>query len=43
MRNSCKGCGYYYLLHRTDGSVRCYCDEKDCTVDPSDPECNYDN
>ena len=34
MKNSCKGCGYY-----RDG----YCADRDCEVDPFEPECNYDD
>lgn len=37
MKNSCINCGRYKEL---DG--RHYCNDRDCTVDPYDPECNYD-
>ena len=39
---SCYYCGYFRKLQRTNGSIRCYCEDRDCTVDPNDPECNYD-
>lgn len=42
MRNSCFSCGYYREEKREDGSIRHYCNDKDCTVDPCEPECNYD-
>ena len=28
---------------REDGSIRHYCNDRDCTVEPHDPECNYDD
>ena len=40
--SNCYNCGYFRKLKRADGSIRNYCDDKDCTVDPTDPECNYD-
>ena len=40
-RNSCYGCSYYKKETRINGSIRHYCNDKDCTVDPYDPECNY--
>lgn len=43
MRSNCYFCGYYQELKRKDGSTRCYCNDRDCTVDPYDPECNYEN
>lgn len=42
MKNNCYRCGYFRKLKRADGSIRNYCNDKDCTVDPTDPECNYD-
>ena len=39
--NSCLYCGYFRRLKRSDGSIRNYCIDRDCTVDPNDPECNY--
>lgn len=41
MKSSCYSCGYFKVLKRADGSSRNYCDDRDCTVDPYDPECNY--
>ena len=41
MRNSCKGCGYYREEKNAIGQIRHYCNDMDCTVDPYDPECNY--
>lgn len=41
-KSSCHACGYFKEFKRTDGSVRLYCSDRDCTVDPYDPECNYD-
>ena len=35
---TCYHCGYY--RKEEDGSD--YCNDLDCTVDPFDPECNYD-
>lgn len=40
--SNCYNCGYFRKLKRADGSIRNYCNDKDCTVDPIDPECNYD-
>ena len=40
-RSSCKSCGYFREEVRSDGSIRNYCNDRDCTVDPDDPECNY--
>ena len=39
MRN-CYCCGYY-KEEKSNGSIRPYCNDRDCTVDPLDPECNY--
>ena len=38
MKNSCFYCGYF----RKEKDGRNYCNDRDCTVDPHDPECNYD-
>jgi hypothetical protein len=42
MKSSCFYCGYYKEEKRANGTTRHYCNDKDCTVDPYDPECNYD-
>ena len=41
--SACFPCGYYREERRPDGSLSCYCEDRDCTVDPYEPECNYDN
>ena len=41
MKRNCFNCEYFNKLKRKDGSID-YCDDRDCTVDPYDPECNYD-
>ena len=41
MKNSCFSCGYFKKETRSDGSIRYYCNDSDCTVDPFEPECNY--
>ena len=41
-RTNCHGCSYYRELKRSNGSIRCYCNDRDCTVDPYEPACNYD-
>lgn len=38
-RGSCHGCGYYREEKRSNGTIRCYCNDRDCTVDPYEPEC----
>lgn len=40
-RSCCHSCGYFREEKREDGSIRNYCNDLDCTVDPHDPECNY--
>ncbi len=40
--DSCYKCTYFQELKRKDGSVRMYCNDRDCTVEPDDPDCNYD-
>ena len=40
--SSCYHCGYFCEEKRPDGSIRYYCKDRDCTVDPYDPECNYE-
>ena len=42
MKNSCYCCGYFRELKRADGSIRNYCNERDCTVDPYEPECEQE-
>lgn len=42
MKNSCYNCGYFKKLKESDGTRRNYCNDLDCTVDPTDPECNYE-
>lgn len=41
--SSCYKCGYFRELKRSDGKIRKYYNDRDCTVDPLDPECNYDD
>ena len=41
MKRNCFCCGYFKKLKRSNGTIRNYCDDRDCTVDPYDPECNY--
>lgn len=38
MRN-CYYCGYFKEIKKSDGSIRPYCNDRDCTVDPYEPEC----
>ncbi len=40
-RGCCYSCGYFKEEKRKDDSIRNYCNDLDCTVDPYDPECNY--
>lgn len=40
--SSCYYCGYFRKEIRPNGSIRYYCEAMDCTVDPNDPECNYE-
>ena len=42
MKSNCYRCGWFKELQRKDESTRPYCNDRDCTVDPYDPECNYD-
>lgn len=42
MKNSCYYCGYFRKETRPNGSIRYYCKDRDCIVDPNDPECNYE-
>ena len=42
MKNSCYNCGYFREFKRPDGSILKYCKDKECAVDPYDPECNYE-
>ena len=39
---SCYYCGYFRKETRPNGSIRYYCEDRDCTIDPNDPECNYE-
>ena len=41
MKNNCYRCGYFRKL-KSGGKIRYYCEDRDCTVDPNEPECNYD-
>lgn len=41
MKSSCFSCGYYREV-KEGGRVRPYCNDRDCTVDPYEPECNYE-
>ena len=41
-RGSCHSCGYYREEKKSNGTIRHYCNDRDCTVDPFEPECNYD-
>lgn len=41
-KTSCFNCPYYKQLKKDNGELRNYCADKDCTVDPYEPECNYD-
>ena len=38
MRTNCFRCGYL----RKEGDTRYYCNDRDCIVDPNDPDCRYD-
>lgn len=40
-RGSCYSCGYFKEEKCKGKTVRNYCNDLDCTVDPYDPECNY--
>ena len=42
-RGSCHSCGYYRKEKYSNGTVRHYCNDRDCTVDPYDPECQYND
>lgn len=41
MRN-CFGCGYHKVLKDNKCRPYHYCSDRDCRVDPHEPECNYD-
>ncbi len=41
MRN-CFGCGYHRIMKDSKGNSYHYCNDRDCEVDPHEPECNYD-
>jgi hypothetical protein len=38
---NCHHCGYFKEEKRKNGTIRPYCNNLDCTVDPYDPECRY--
>ena len=38
-RGYCHGCSYCKLIPESDFV---YCEDKDCKVDPYEPDCNYD-
>ena len=40
-RTSCYRCGYLKKGHTKNGKTYYYCEDRDCTVDPDEPECNY--
>lgn len=42
-RNNCYTCGYFQRYRNPDGKIREYCNDLDCTVDPYDPACNYND
>ena len=39
-RGYCHGCSYFKEME--NGEIINYCNNKDCRVDPYEPECNYD-
>lgn len=39
--SNCYRCGYFREEERPNKSIRNYCNDLDCTVDPYDPACNY--
>ena len=41
MKDSCFHCGYFREEKLSNGNIRYYCNDRDCTVDPYEPECNY--
>ena len=43
MRHSCFSCGYYRKEKSPDGSVLDYCHDRDCIVDPYEPECEFND
>lgn len=38
---SCFGCGYHKIMKDARRPYH-YCEDRDCRVDPHEPECNYD-
>lgn len=42
MKNSCFYCGYLRKEETSNGVIRYYCNDRDCFVDPYEPECNYE-
>ena len=43
MKTNCFYCGWYKEIKQADGSIRHYCNDRDCTVDPCEPECQYED
>jgi len=41
--NNCYYCGWFKEEIKSDGTIRNYCNDRDCTVDPNEPECNYED
>lgn len=39
-RNSCYTCGYC-KKEEWSGEVQYYCNDRDCIIDPTDPDCNW--
>lgn len=40
---NCYYCGYFRREIKKDGTERPYCNDRDCTVDPCEPECQYED
>ena len=40
-KSNCYHCGYF-RERRSDGSIYNYCSDRDCIVDPYEPECDYE-
>ena len=41
-KSNCYHCGYFRKEKCSDNNIRNYCNDRDCTVDPLDPACNYE-
>lgn len=41
-RNNCYSCGYC-KKEKVKGKTRYYCQDRDCIIDPNEPECKYDD